>query len=89
MRQRLEMLLRFKHQRGCQTSQEDKDDQKLTQIQAPGAFAFRRHWFLLPAGCCASVSPSSKVTPSSESRGVRRPSGLTRVYLQVVLCCWL
>lgn len=45
MRQRLEVLLRLTHQQGCQISQEDKDNQKLTQIQAPGAFAFHHHCF--------------------------------------------
>ena len=53
-------------QRGCQTSQEDKDDQWLKQIQAPGEVPFHLHWFIPPGGLHASVSLPRNLTPSRE-----------------------
>lgn len=60
-RQQMRMLLGG-HQRGCQTSQEDNDDQWLKQTQAPREVPFHHHWFLFPSELRASVSPATNTS---------------------------
>ena len=47
------MVLRIRQQ-GCQTSQENKDDRRLKQIQAPGKVPFHHCKFIPPDGLCLS-----------------------------------